>query len=247
MTAGQIHKAELEEIMPLRALYLQETNCQIRYNARHERGWTDSYLIKQGDNTIGYGALMGQEIPDRDTIFEYYLIPAFRNKAKELFRLLIEASRASFIEGQSNDTILSPMIYAFSRSIRSDVILFGDHVATSHVFPDATIRHRLGVDHVFEHKVEPGREYVVLLAGEVVAKGGFLLHYNFPFADIYMEVKEGFRGMGVGCFVVQEAKKACYLAGRVPAARCDTSNIASRATLIRAGLKVCGHMLLGTI
>jgi hypothetical protein len=34
-------KAELKDILALRVLYLQETNFQIRYNAVHERGWSD--------------------------------------------------------------------------------------------------------------------------------------------------------------------------------------------------------------
>ncbi|MCI0691757.1 hypothetical protein L0337_07070 [candidate division KSB1 bacterium] len=42
-------------------------------------------------------------------------------------------------------------------------------------------------------------------------------------------------------------KKACYLSGRVPAARCNVQNKASRAALLKAGLKVCGFMLKGDI
>ena len=49
-------KVDVKEIEPLRALFLQETNMQIRYNAYHERGWTDSYLLSLDDITIGYGS-----------------------------------------------------------------------------------------------------------------------------------------------------------------------------------------------
>jgi GNAT superfamily N-acetyltransferase len=100
---------------------------------------------------------------------------------------------------------------------------------------------------VFEHRIEPVGDYVVELNGEVVATGGFSLHYNRPFADLYMEVREDRRGRGIGSFLVQELKKECYLAGRVPAARCDLRNAASRATLIKAGLRVCGFMLTGRV
>jgi GNAT superfamily N-acetyltransferase len=100
---------------------------------------------------------------------------------------------------------------------------------------------------VFEHRIEPVGDYVVELGGEIIASGGFLLHYNRPFADLYMEVREDARGRGVGAFLVQELKKESYLAGRVPAARCNLKNTASRATLIKAGLRVCGFMLMGKI
>jgi hypothetical protein len=43
---------------------------------------------------------------------------------------------------------------------------------------------------VFEHTVEPEGDWVVDVAGEVVAAGGHLTHYNHPYADIYMEVKQ---------------------------------------------------------
>lgn len=64
---------------------------------------------------------------------------------------------------------------------------------------------------------------------------------------LYMEVREDCRRKGFGSFLVQELKRACYLAGRVPAARCSIRNRASRATLIKAGLRACGFMLKGDV
>lgn len=240
-------KTELQAILPLRNLFLQETNFQIRYNACHERGWTDSYLLSIDDVEVGYGSIKGQEIADRDTIFEFYLIPPFRKFSSHLFAELIAASGARFIECQSNDLLLTAMLYEFAQNINSDVVLFEDHVATEYMIPGVAFRPKKENDSIFEHKVEPVGEYVLELEREVVATGGFMLHYNMPFADLYMEVKENFREKGLGSFIVQELKKACYLAGRVPAARCNIQNNASRAALLKAGLKVCGFMLKGEI
>ena len=82
---------------------------------------------------------------------------------------------------------------------------------------------------------------------EVVATGGFLLHYNFPFADLYMEVRENDRRKGLGSYLIQELKTQCYLAGRIPAARCNINNVASKITLLKAGFQIAGFMLLGTV
>jgi RimJ/RimL family protein N-acetyltransferase len=60
-----------------------------------------------------------------------------------------------------------------------------------------------------------------------------------------MEVRKDRWGHGFGSFVLQEVKTACFLTGRDPAARCALQNNASRATLIKAGLRVCGFMLTG--
>ena len=80
-----------------------EMNCQIRYNACHERGWTDSYVLMFDDARVGYGSIKGREIKDRDTVFEYFVIQPWRNRASELFCQLISASGAQLIECQSND------------------------------------------------------------------------------------------------------------------------------------------------
>ena len=246
MRAGAC-KTELEHIQPLRALYLQETNFQIRYNACHERGWTDSYLLTLDDSAVGYGSIKGQERDDRDTVFEFFVIPPFRRKASELFRQLLLASNAGLIECQSNDLLLSAMLYEFSISTKTDVVLFEDHSVTELSVPGAIVRRLRPGEQIFGHTSEPVGDYVVEMKGEVVASGGFLLHYNLPFADLYMEVREDCRRRGIGSFLLQEVKRECYLAGRVPAARCDIRNAASRAALVKAGLKVCGFMLMGKV
>jgi len=67
-------------------------------------------------------------------------------------------------------------------------------------------RKRNESDVVFEQKAEPVGDYVLELNNEVVATGGFFLHYNMPFADLYMEVKEDCRKKGLGSFLIQELK-----------------------------------------
>lgn len=238
-------KTDLRNIQSLRALFLQENNFQIRYDACHERGWTDSYLLLMDDAAVGYGSVKGREIKDRDTVFEFFIVHPFRKHASGLFRKLLAASGAKFIECQSNDLLLSSMLYEFSGSISSDVVLFRDHATTDYRIPYSVFRSTRADDQIFDHKTEPVGDYVVEFNGEVVATGGYFLHYNKPFADLYMEVKEDFHHRGIATFLLQEIKKQCYLAGRVPAARCNIGNVASRAALTKAGLRVCGFMLMG--
>lgn len=240
-------KTDLLRIQPLRALFLQEGNFQVRYNACHERGWTDSYLLTSGDVEVGYGSIKGQELPDRDTAFEFYVIPPFRRHASLWFGELLTVSEADRIECQSNELLLSAMLFEFAANIHATAMLFEDHAATDHVLPGGVFRSRRSDDQIFEHTVEPVGDYVLELQGEVVATGGFLLHYNRPFADVYMEVEKNHRRKGVGGFLVQEIIRQCYAAGRVPAARCGLQNTASKATLTRAGLRACGFMLMGDV
>jgi GNAT superfamily N-acetyltransferase len=242
-----VDKVELETILPLRALFLEEANRQVRYNAVHERGWSDSYLLAINDRAVGYGSVKGREIPDRDTIFEFFVLPPFRKNAAKFFRQLLDASQARWVECQSNDSLLSQMLLEFARNISADVVLFEDHCATDLAVPGALVRPKRTSDQIFSHAAEPVGEYVLEFSGEILATGGFLLHYNHPFADLYMEIREDSRRRGLGSFLLQEIKRECYLAGRVPAARTSISNLASRACLSRAGLRVCGFMLTGEV
>jgi len=241
-------KTNLQEILPLRNLFLQENNFQIRYNAQHERGWSDSYLITHNDEKIGYGSISGKEnISDRDSVFEFYIIPSFRNLAPLAFLELIHTSKAPFIICQSNDLLLLSLLFQFGQNIQADTVLLEEDFASFIQIDNVVFRNRSDKDIIFEHRAEPVGNYVLEYNNEVVATGGFLLHYNMPFADLYMEVREDCRRKGFGSFLIQEIKKQCYLSGRVPAARTGLDNIASRATLVKAGFKVAGYMLLGAV
>ncbi len=242
-------RVELRDIQALRALFLQELNTLIRYHAWHEAGWSDSYLLTIDGVRVGYGSVKerGRGRTGRDTIFELFVIPPFRKRSSHLFLELVDVSGVGFIECQSNDPGLSAMLHAFASEISADVILFADHAVTEHAMPSATVRRRREDDRIFEHKSQPVGDYVVEVSGEIVATGGFMTQYNAPFADLYMEVREDCRRRGLASFLLQEVKRECYLAGRVPAARCDIPNVASAAALRKAGLRECGFMLKGKL
>ncbi|MFT3788756.1 MAG: GNAT family N-acetyltransferase [Tepidisphaeraceae bacterium] len=240
-------KVSLADILPMRAVFLQECNHQIRYNARHERGWTDSYRLTLDDAVVGYASVMGQEIADRDTLFEFYVVPTQRRHASVLCRRLLDVAGVRWIECQTNDPILPALQWEFAEQISANKLLFEAGVTTELAVPGATVRRRREDDDVFEHHAEPVGDFVVERAGQVVATGGFLLHYNPPFADLFMEVSPPHRRQGVGSYLIQELKRECYAAGRVPAARCDLTNAASRATLCKAGMRECGFMAMGRV
>jgi GNAT superfamily N-acetyltransferase len=241
-------RVPLDNILFLRALFLNEINAQVRYNACHERGWSDSYIIKDQDQIIGYGSVKGNENREaRDTVFEFYIIPTFRHLTTRAFNVLLNSSRGVYIECQSNDSLLTSMLHQFAQNINAPVVLFEDHIATQLAPGEVIFRVRAQEDHIFEHHTEPVGNWVLEKNKDVVATGGFLLHYNFPYADLFMEVEENHRKQGLGSYLVQELKKQCYLSGRVPAARCNAENTASRACLEKAGFLIAGYLLLGKI
>lgn len=240
-------KVPRERIEPLRRQFLAATTFQLRYFAVHERGWSDSYLMLVDGVDAGYGLIRGQERPDRDTVFEFHVQRAFADTARELFVDLLRASQVVYIECQSNDDLLTSLLFEFGRNIRSDVVLFEDHSTTNLAVSGAIVRPRRPNEVMFDHTAEPEGDYIVEVEGAIVASGGFLLHYNLPFADLYMETRPEARRRGYAGLLLQEVKKACYEAGRVPAARTGLDNYGSRAALTKAGMRICGFMLLADV
>lgn len=113
--------------------------------------------------------------------------------------------------------------------------------------PEVIFRKKNPEDQQFAKPNQDLGGFVLEKDGKVIATGGFLLHYNKPFADLFMEVEKEHWRKGYGTLILQEVKRECYLSGRVPAARCNISYAASKATLLKAGFKIAGNMIAGEI
>jgi GNAT superfamily N-acetyltransferase len=240
----EIVKTNLETIQAFRVMFLHENNFQFVCDKCHYYGWSTDWLFTMNGTVIGYGCVWGtDDRKARDTIFEFYILPPYRNLSPRVFSRFIEITGVIWIECQSNDLLFSSMLHEFSESIIPEAILFEEDVETHLHIPGVNfIRNPIDDDNPQHYG-----GYVLECNGEEVADGGFMTNYNKPYADIYMGVKEGHRGRGYGSLVVQELKKEVYKIGRVPAARCGANNHVSKATLIKAGFAVCGARLKGKI
>ena len=227
------------EISLWRDLYREEMNCQIVHDSLSVRpGWTQPWLLEAEGVPVGYGSiLIGGPWAGTRTVFEFYMLPKGRARVFDLFAALLEASAATAINVQSNDTLLTVMLHAWAHNIVSEKIVFEDELTTAHAADGATLRPR----------GKPDNDWVLEVDREVAGKGGILYHYNRPYGDICMEVAEPFRRRGLGCFLVQELKRICYEQGSVPCARCNPDNEASRMTLQKAGFIPCAHILTGSL
>lgn len=241
-------RVDRSAIASWRARYLAEIDAQVRYDATHQRGWADHYVVSLDGADAGYGAIKGVDSPaDRDALFELYLDPPARPHAVPLARAVIAASGATRMECQTNDAGTYGVFRQIVVDVRVDAILFAEHERTALDVPGAIARRRRDDDAIFEHTAEPVGDFVVESGGEVVATGGALTHYNPPYADLYMEVRPDARRRGFGALVLQAAKRDCYARGLVPAARTGVTNLASQATLRRAGLRPSGFVLQGRV
>ncbi len=129
----------LDEIRNLRDLYRKEMNCQIVHDSWHERGFTDSYLIRINGQIVGHGSV-GAVRRKKDTVKEFYIVPEHRGAALKAFRQLVEVSQASKVEAQTNDILLTLMLFDFAKRIKSETILFHDAFTASLHIPRAKFR-----------------------------------------------------------------------------------------------------------
>jgi GNAT superfamily N-acetyltransferase len=244
-----VSQVPFDDIQSLRDLYRQEMNCQIVHDSLPARGFCNLYLIRVDGRVAGYGCVLGFGDDPKDVIREFYVLPVYRSRALLLFRRLIAASHASKVEAQTNDVLLTLMLFDCTREIESDTVLFHDAFTTRLAVPSLIFRKITEADRAQlppEHPEGIGN-WMLEDNGTIAASGGILCHYNPPYGDIFMNVDERFRRRGYGSYLVQELKRLAYELGRIPAARCGIHNVASRATLQKAGFLPCARIIKGTI
>ncbi len=243
--------SELSEIEPLREEYRDEMNCQIVHDSIHRRpGWTQEYALDLEGEIVGYGSLaIAGPWREAPALYEFYVRPEHRMHIFDLFASLLDVCGARMIETQSNAPMLTVMLHTFARNIRAEAILFTDALRTSLAPEGASSRAVAAEDaeHLRRQGLDDRAPWLVTWKGEIAGAGGVLYHYNPPYGDIYMEIAEPFRRNGLGAYLVQELKAVCRNGAKVPAARCNVGNMASRKTLQRAGFVPCGNIVAGDL
>ena len=246
-----ITSVNFESLQAFRAKYHEEMACQIVKDSLHHRpGWAEWYRLRLGNVEVGYAAvLIGGPWAGTRALFEAYVLPQHRVALFDLFDALVVEARIDHIQAQTNDRLLSILLLQCYRDLKVEKLVFSDCVQT-HLPDGGAIFRRLTESermHVFKHHAEPVGEWGLECAGEIVATGGYLGHYNPPHVDIYMEVRRDVRRHGHGSYLVQEIKRIAYSEQKIPCARCNIDNIGSRKTIARAGMMPCAHIILGAI
>jgi GNAT superfamily N-acetyltransferase len=251
--------ASRDDALPWRGGYRLEMACQVIHDSIHDRnGWTQEFLLRDDDGgaDIGYGSLaVAGPWKERPTVYEFFVAPPWRWRIFDAFEALLAGCRADRLETQSNDSLLTAMLHVYCRDVASESILFDDRIRTHLPAPPGiTFRAARPRDKQRLPEDQRGADYLLVTDGKgrggdgaIAATGGLLWHYNRPYGDLYMHVEESWRQRGLGAYLVQEIKRACYERGSVPGARCNVDNVASRKTLQKAGFVPCGHILTGTI
>jgi GNAT superfamily N-acetyltransferase len=244
-----ITPSTLEPLLQLREQYCTAVRAQVVHDSWHRRGRTTLFRIQDQGHDLGYAALGAHPGKPHDTLKEFYLLPNALPRAERLFEAVLTVAQPSWLEAQTNDPFLVPLLDRFAPERRPHTHLFAEGTTSALPAPGVRLRRVTPDDHatVFAHTTEPVGEWGLELSGSLVATGGLFFHYNPPYADVYMEVAPEYRRRGFASYLVQELKRICYESGHVPAARCGLDNPGSRGALERAGMVWCGHIVRGAI
>lgn len=245
-----VEPVPLDAIAGLRDAYRREVAAQVVHDSWHARGFSRLWLLRVDGATAGYGAVGGPPREPRDVAKECWILPRYRVHALPLFRALCEAGGARRVEAQTNDRLLTLLLYDCATDVEPGAILFAPGDVPPLPPPAGAVFRRAHpgeVAHAFPEHEPPLGEWVVDVDGVVVAAGGLLFHYNPPYGDIFMDVVPAHQRRGYGGWLVQELARACRAMGRTPAARCQPSNVASRGALERGGMLPCARILSGPL
>jgi GNAT superfamily N-acetyltransferase len=250
MTAINVQQVQLRDIAAMRDAFRTEMNCQIVHDSiHHRRGWTVEFGLFEDGQRVGYASLaVDGPWRDRPTFYECYIHPERRSRAYALFEAFLRTAQPPAFEVQSSDALTTTLALTFARDIATERVVFRDYSPTLHLLPGAALRRVTPAEEIQAAIAarQGGGEWLLEVNEVVVGSGGILFHYNPPYGDIYMDIKEEFRRRGFGSYLVQELKRICYDLGAIPAARCDPTNGASQRTLQSAGLVAYAHILVGS-
>jgi GNAT superfamily N-acetyltransferase len=244
----RVEQRTWQELFAQHELYRAEANCQLIRDSHWARGFLNCYAIDVDGQRAGHGAVA--ERYDKGRVLEFYTFPEFRRIVSRLFHDFLMVSGPTHIEAQSNVPVMLALLKEFGKEMVAERFLFADGGKTRLACPLNGIFRQLKAEGeltLFHQGDEPPGDWVIEAEGKIVATGGYLTHYNPPYADLHMEVEQSQRRMGFGSYLIQELKRVCFEDGYKPAARCNYENVASRRTLERGGMKVCGEVLVATV
>ena len=239
------------EVMALRREHRKEVNAQIVHDQISEReGWTRTYRLERDGEAVGFGSVaIAGPWKDKPTLFEFFLRTEERARAFTWFEEFLQVCRATRLEVQTNEQLLTTLALAYGRNLETEAVVFRHGEDTQ--IPSNGVRLSLvtpgeEVQKAIEQR-RGGGEWVLKLGDQVVGKGGVLCHYNPPYGDLHMEIAEPFRRRGWGSYLLQELTWECRRFGVTPVARCNVNNVASRRTLQRAGFVPCALIVAGNL
>ncbi|MRS01998.1 N-acetyltransferase [bacterium] len=248
--------ASLDEIANLRNQYLDELIEPQELFLELSVVNANIYLIHLNGEQIGYFLTN-----DETVLLEYFITQKFVFLADSILIRIVNDFSITTAVCKSFDHLLLSCCVGIQKKTRVVGVLFRtyhpncnkDHYADV-TARQATIddeKHIIEInEEVFDHDHEV-LEYINKKQLLIFEKEGIPVGFGIfsrviegrPDFDIGMLVEKGFRGQGLGQFIISYLAEYCISRGWRPVAGCAVENIASRRTLEKAGF-IAGYRML---
>lgn len=254
-------KTEPEKVQPLKQKYLGQLSAPLDGMWESFATQADHYAILQGDTTIGYGVINpGQQLlqffvldgHDDCRIFEGML---GNLKIIGAFVATCDVRSLSLcMDHQKSISVNALMYHANSSPVPNDAT-FPPHsnlqmVETSELgsatsFAVETLGQDPGwLESYFSERIARKELFGLWQAESLIATGECRLSDSQPpYADLGMIVARDFRGQGIATAILQRLRKRCHDHGLRAICSTDSTNLAARKAIERAGF-VSHHRIL---
>lgn len=210
-----------------------------------------AYLILNDGETIGYCFISSKKV-----LLQFHVLPEKAYLAEDAFAYLVSHGLIEKALVLTRDPLCLALCMDWQKDVSVRCHLFADGVDLPAPPPGSAgtaFRHAVAadipairaacgdfhdfLDYTLEDSIER-EEIFVLLEGSDILASGVISGRNalHPYVDIGMCVSEAHRRRGIGTYIVTKLRDYCHRMGWVPGASCQSTNIASKRTLEKAGM-----------
>lgn len=261
-------KVKPSDVDYLRRLQLKDLNGTVQDSI--EEGIVtykaDFVRILEGNEPIGY-ACIGTHENYKDIILEYFIIGCYRCNAGTILNQLVSHYKCKEWYVNTHDFFALPVMFDLRLPYKIDAYKFKideainvDYKFENSVTLNITKQDELnevyalimqdgfysggGIDSLIP-RIAVKEMYSLRVCGKLAGIGFIGVLARTPeYADIAMIIDKNKRRKGYGVLLVKALIANCRLLGIKPTAVCDVNNLASRATLQKAGFYLDGCILV---
>ena len=214
------------------------------------------YEISYNKKIIGHFSVNAHK-----TLVEFYILKEYYTYSQEIFKYIIKSDMIEDAAVSTKQSEFLSLCLDFQKSVYVSSYLFTDtenkkyeldhyenisfRLAKKSDIQAINIKCEQRPRGYYEELIENDQLFVLYDGDILLGIGEFRISktHHGQYGDIGMIVAEEHRRKGVGTYIIIQLKEHCYKKNIKPMASCDSKNIASINTLIKAGF-ISDHRII---
>ena len=219
-------------------------------------GNSECYEISYDKEIVGHFSVNFHK-----TLVEFYILKEYYIYSQEIFKYIIESDMVEDAAVSTKQSEFLSLCLDFQKSVYVSSYLFTDvenkkyeldhfenisfRLAKKSDIQSINNKCEQGLEGYYEELIENDQLFVLYEGDILLGIGEFRINktHHGQYGDIGMVVAEEHRRKGVGTYIIIKLKEHCYRNNIKPMASCDSKNIASKNTLMKAGF-ISDHRII---